>query len=152
MPDGIPNIDPQLAKLVRQYHDCDVRSDRINEERSQIRENVEKLGIPSKSFVQAVAQAKKMTPGERMDHQAGIERTLAAVAGEEADIFGAAEMEARDKRAKKRADKAAGKPTPKAKADAKSDANPKSDPKRGGAGKGKGKAAEPPATLAEATK
>jgi hypothetical protein len=149
MPDGMHNVDPQLGKLVRQYHDCDVRSEAINDERAQIRTNVEKLGVPSKAFVQAVAQAKKMTPGERMDHQAGIERTLAAVAGEEAEIFGQADIDARDKRAAKRADKRAkANETPEEQERRLAADTARSDPNRGGAsgkvdGKGKAKDAKP---------
>lgn len=127
-----------ILKFAEETQASLTRSSNENEIRANIRENVEKLGIDSKAFQVAVRMAKGMTPGERQDYQTSITDTLEAIDGHESDLFGAAEIAARDKRAQKRADKAAGKPTPPSKADAKSDKAKRSDPKSGGAGK-KGK-------------
>jgi hypothetical protein len=82
------------------------------------------------------------TPGERQDYQNSMNRVLGALDGKEVDLFGQADIDARNKRAEKRAAKEAGQTTKPAKAADKSDKNPKSDPKSGGAGKkGKDKAA-----------
>lgn len=139
MPDGQSNVDATLLKLAEQYQALNVRSRSINDERANIRENVDKLGVSPKAFQVALIMARDLNKGERADYQDSLNRVLGVLDGKEADLFGAAEIAARDKRAQKRADKAAGKPTGKAKADAKSDSSPRSDPEAGGAGKRRGR-------------
>lgn len=139
MPDGISNVNPQILKLAEQYQACNVRSRALNEERKQIRENVDKLGITPNAFTVALAMTRDMTAGERADYTASLTSVLGALDGKENDLFGAEEMRKRDERKKKaeeRANKAAGGGT------TSGDDNPKSDPKKGGAGgaNGRGKA------------
>lgn len=131
MPDGISNINPQLMKLAQQYHDCNVRSGLINDERTQIRENVGKLQEDPKAFQVAVRMSKEMTTGERSDFTGSLERILGALDGHEADLFGASEIAARDKRAAKRAAKAAQTADP---GDKTAPDSPRGDPAKGGAG------------------
>lgn len=131
MPDGISNINPQLMKLAQQYHDCNVRSGLINDERTQIRENVGKLQEDPKAFQVAVRMSKEMTTGERSDFTGSLERILGALDGHEADLFGASEIAARDKRAAKRAAKAAAEADP---GDKTAPDSPRGDPAKGGAG------------------
>ena len=52
------------------------RSAEENEERANIRANVDKLGIDPRGFQVAVRLTKTMTPGERRDYQNGINATL----------------------------------------------------------------------------
>lgn len=153
MADGLNNVDAKLLKLAEEYQASKVRSDNENIIKKDIRETVEKLGVDPWAFQVALRFAKDKTPDERADATASLNRVLSVVDGKEADLFGAEEIAARDRRAQKRADKAAGVVTPRAKADAKSDKNPKSDPKSGGAGKKPkkpGKEASPPADGANA--
>lgn len=153
MPDGINNVDSTILKLAEQYQSCNVRSRALNEERKQIRENVDRLGITPAAFTVGLAMVRDKTAGERSDFTASLTRTLSVLDGKAVDLFGADDIAARDKRAAKRAEREAKKGTARETQDDKSDANPKSDPKRGGAGKGKKTAeAEPPATIAEAAK
>lgn len=127
-------IDSTLIKLAEQYASCDRRSADINEERATIRENAEKLGIPSKSFQHAVGMTKHMSKGERRDYQVGVNRVLKAIGDRQGELY-PAEFERANKRDE--AKKAENKPKTKAEKDARSDANPKSDPKRGGTGNAK---------------
>lgn len=133
MPDGIPNVDGTVLKLAEQYQSTLVRSRALNEERAQIRENVDKLGIDPKAFQVGLMMTRDMTAGERQDYTGSLNRVIAALDGRESDLFGADEVAKRDKRAEKRAAK--GKP-------ADEPDNPRGDPKKGGAGgvDGKGKA------------
>lgn len=128
-----------LMKLVEEYANCDHKSAELNEQRANIRENIEKLGIPPKAFMRFVADQKQMSPGEFRDMQAGYERMQEAAEAEGIDVqgqFWPDLKKAADKRAERRAAKSMGKagaPNP--------DENPRSDPNRGGAKpdtKGKG--------------
>lgn len=138
------NTDTKLNKsmlsLVEQYASCDARSKEINDERATIRENAEKLGIPSAAFQAWVSMHKKMSPGELRDHLAGIRRLDEAAEAEGVDIQGDFFPDAKkaaERREKRRADALAEKNKGKAGAPD-PDTNPRSDPKRGGAGKKKG--------------
>lgn len=130
----------QLERLATQYADCDRRSAEINEERQQIRENAEKLGIPSKSFQHAVGMVKGMTEGERTDYTNGVNRMLEAIGTEEmrATLFPEI-VEAERRRAAKEAERAAAKQAAEGRTpeelNAETDSNPRSDPEAGGAAK-----------------
>lgn len=140
MPDG-NNVDSTVIKLAEQYQACNVRSRALNEDRAQIRTNVDRLGIDPSAFAVALAMVRDKTPGERQDYSNSLTRVLAALDGRENDLFGEADVAARNKRAEKRAERAAKAATPREVQDDKSDTNPKSDPDKGGAGKkGRGKA------------
>lgn len=141
MPDGITNVDTTVLKLAEQYQSCNVRSRALNDERKQIRENVDKLGITPGAFTMALAMTRDMTTGERADFTGSMNRVLSALDGREADLFGEEEMRKRDERAQKRHDKAETAAEQERRLSA-PDTNPRSDPTKGGAGgaKGKGKA------------
>lgn len=141
MPDGINNVDTTIVKLATEYQATLVKSSELNDQRANIRENVEKLGISAEAFQVGLRMAKGMTKGERADYSDSLTRVLSAIDGKEADLFGADEIAARDKRADKRERKKQEAGTPREKQDAKSDKNKRSNPDTGGAGKGKGKAA-----------
>jgi hypothetical protein len=119
------HLDKQLLKLAEQYASCDRRSAEINEERKTIRDNAEKIGVPSKSFVHAVAMTKQMSEGERRDYQVGVNRVLKAISERQNDLF-PVEAEKIRKREQAAAD-AQTTPGPDA------DTNPRSDPNSGGA-------------------
>ena len=135
----LDNTDVKLNKsilsLVEQYATCDARSAELNDERATIRENVEKLGIPSVAFQRFVADQKKMSPGEFRDMQAGYQRLQEAAEAEGVDIqgqFWPDLKKAADKRAERKA--AAEAEANKGKAGAPDpDKNPRSDPAKGGA-------------------
>lgn len=122
-------IDGQIIKLAEQYASCDRRSAEINDERSTIRDNAEKLGIPSKAFQHAVGMVKHMSEGERRDYTIGVNRVVRAISGRQAELF-PAEAE----RVRKREDAKAAEGKSKAELDAKTDSDPRSDPASGGAG------------------
>lgn len=155
-------MNKEIVKLATQYAGCDRRSAEINEERATIRENAEKLGIPSKSFQDEVARLKKMTLGERQDYDNGIARMREAFAAEGSEAEMRAELypeivEAEKRRAQREADrkakKAAEQGRPAEELDAKTDTDPRSDPEAGGAepkaGKGKKANGGPSPTPAE---
>jgi hypothetical protein len=121
-------IDNTIMKLAEDYASCDRRSAEINDERATIRENAEKLGIPSKAFQHAVGMVKHMSKGERRDYEEGVARVLRAVGDRQADLFPEAA-----ERIRKREEKAATKPRTPAEIDAANEANPRSDPNKGGA-------------------
>lgn len=135
----LDNTDVKLNKsilsLVEQYATCDARSAELNDERATIRENVEKLGIPSVAFQRFVADQKKMSPGEFRDMQAGYQRLQEAAEAEGVDIqgqFWPDLKKAAEKRAERKA--AAEAEANKGKAGAPDpDKNPRSDPAKGGA-------------------
>lgn len=135
----LDNTDVKLNKsilsLVEQYATCDARSAELNDERATIRENVEKLGIPSVAFQRFVADQKKMSPGEFRDMQAGYQRMQEAAEAEGVDIqgqFWPDLKKAAEKRAERKA--AAEAEANKGKAGAPDpDKNPRSDPAKGGA-------------------
>lgn len=130
--DAEMKIDSTIDKLADQYASCDRRSAEINEERSTIRENIEKLGIPSKSFVHAVAMVKQMSKGERKDYQSGVNRVLRVISTRQMELY-PEETRRQEKREQDAKDKAA-----EAKSAAGRDPDhPRSDPKAGGAGKAK---------------
>lgn len=137
MADGINNVDTTIIKLATEYQATLVKSSELNEQRANIRENVEKLGISAEAFQVGLRMAKGMTKGERSDYSDSLNRVLSVLDGKEADLFGADEIAARDKRAAGREERKHKAGTPRETQDARSDANPKSDPNRGGAGKGK---------------
>jgi hypothetical protein len=118
-------IDGSLIKLAEQYASCDRRSAGINDERKTIRDNAEKIGIPSKAFQHAVGMVKQMTTGERRDYQVGINRVLSAISDRQNDLF-PVQAERNRKREENRA--RTGK-----EGAINSDTNPRSDPNRGGA-------------------
>lgn len=145
VPDGINNVDSTVLKLAEQYQSCNVRSRELNDERKVIRENVDKLGIDPSAFTVALAMVRDKTPGERQDYQNSLNRVLGALDGKEVDLFGQADIDARNKRADKRAERDQKKGTSREQQDDKSDKNKRSNPDAGGAGKrgrGKGKAAD----------
>lgn len=137
-------VNKQLMKLVEQYASCDRKSAELTEERATIRENADKLGIPSKAFQEFVAKSKKFSPGELRDHNAGLARLEEAAAAEGVDVqgqFWPDNKKAAEKREKRKADAAeeankgkAGAPDP--------DKNPRSDPNKGGAKPRTGKKGE----------
>lgn len=128
-------MNKSILSLVEQYATCDARSAELNDERATIRENVEKLGIPSVAFQRFVADQKKMSPGEFRDMQVGYQRLQEAAEAEGIDIqgqFWPDLKKAADKRAERKAAAeaeakkgSAGAPDP--------DKNPRSDPAKGGA-------------------
>jgi hypothetical protein len=118
-------INPQLQRLAQGYAESLRRSKEENEERKTIRDNAEKLGIPSKSFQHAVSMVKLMSDGERRDYQAGIAAALAAFGDQQTSLF--PEEAERIKRREERKAKS------RAEQDAQSDANPRSNPDNGGA-------------------
>jgi hypothetical protein len=138
-------IDSTIDKLADQYASCDRRSAEINDERATIRENIEKLGIPSKSFVHAVAMVKQMSKGERRDYQSGVNRVLRVISTRQMELYPeqTRRQEKREQDARDRAAEARTKKGPDA------DTNPRSDPARGGAGK---KAAKPKAAKGKTAK
>ena len=128
-------FDSAILKLVEQYAACDKRSSALNEERKSIRDNAEKLGIPSIHFQHAVMRAKKMTKTERMSYNDNVERIVTIVEGKQTELW-PEEAKKAEKRAKAKADAEAEAATLKG---PDPDTNPRSDPKRGGAGKAKTK-------------
>ena len=124
-----------LMKLVEEYANCDHKSAELNEQRANIRENIEKLGVPPKAFMRFVADQKQMSPGEFRDMQAGYERMQEAAEAEGIDIqgqFWPGLKKAAEKRAERKA--AAEAEANKGKAGAPDpDKNPRSDPAKGGA-------------------
>lgn len=119
------HLDKQMVKLAEQYASCDRRSADINDERKQIRDNAEKLGIPSKAFQHAVGMVKHMSEGERRDYQVGVNRVLKAISDRQNDLFPAEAEKIRKRVDAAAAEEAAKGPDP--------DTNPRSDPNRGGA-------------------
>lgn len=120
-------IDSTLVKLAEQYASCDRRSADINDERKQVRDNAEKLGIPSKAFQHAVGMVKHMSEGERRDYTIGMNRVVRAIGDQQASLFpeAAERIRKREENAKPKGDEGA--PNP--------DTNPRSNPRAGGAGK-----------------
>lgn len=139
MPDGLNNVDSTLMKLAEQYQASKIRSKNENDERANIRENVEKLGVDPDAFQVALRMARDKTKGERSDFTGSLDRVLGMLDGKEAELFGADDIAARDKRAEKREAKKAGKGKAREQQDDESDKNKRSNPAAGGAGKGKGK-------------
>lgn len=133
MADGISNVDQTILKLAENYQRTLMKSRELNEERATIRDNVEKLGIDPLAFQSGLRMARDMTNGERSDYTSSLERVLGVLDGKESDLFGADEIEKRNKRAERRAEKDAKAGTPREAQDDKSDANPRSDPDAGGA-------------------
>lgn len=125
--DADMQIDSTINKLADQYASCDRRSADINEERATIRENAEKLGIPSKAFQHAVNMVKQMSEGERRDYQVGVNRVLKVISDRQGELYPQEAAKALKREAERAASTKEG--------DAKSDANPRSNPKSGGAGK-----------------
>lgn len=117
-------IDSTIIKLAEEYASCDRRSAEINDERKTIRDNAEKLGIPSKAFQHAVGMVKHMSEGERRDYAVGMNRVVRAIEGRQAELF-PAEAERIRKRQEKNAKTEA--------APVNSDTNPRSNPDAGGA-------------------
>lgn len=122
-------FDTQMLKLVEQYAACDKRSSDINEERKVIRDNAEKLGIPSLHFQHAVMRAKKMTKTERMSYDENVEHIISIVEGKQAELWPEDTKRSEKREAARKAEEDAKGVDP--------DTNPRSDPKRGGAGKKK---------------
>lgn len=123
------HLDKQMLKLAEQYANCDRKSKDLNDERKQIRDNAEKLGIPSKAFQHAVGMVKHMSEGERRDYQVGVNRVLKAISDRQNDLF-PAEAEKIRKREEAREEAAAAEQSAKG---PDPDTNPRSDPNRGGA-------------------
>lgn len=130
-------MDSTILKLAEQYQSTLERSRELNEERSTIRENIEKLGIDPKAFQVGLMMTRDLTTGERNDYTGSLTRVLSVLDGKETDLFGAEEVAKRDKRAAKRAEKAA---TGTAADDDNPD-SPRGDPAKGGAGGVDGKKA-----------
>lgn len=118
-------IDSTIIKLAEEYASCDRRSAEINDERKTIRDNAEKLGIPSKAFQHAVGMVKHMSEGERRDYTIGMNRVVRAIEGRQQELF-PAEAERIRKRQEKNAKPVEADPID-------SDTNPRSDPNAGGA-------------------
>lgn len=125
-------VDSTIIKLAEEYASCDRRSAEINDERKTIRDNAEKLGIPSKAFQHAVGMVKHMSDGERRDYQVGVNRMLKVISDRQGDLF-PQEAEKIRKREQRKADDAAKAGRTKEEMDADSDANRRSDPNAGGA-------------------
>lgn len=131
-------IDSTIIKLAEQYASCDRRSAEINDERKTIRDNAEKLGIPSKAFQHAVGMVKHMSEGERRDYTVGMNRVVRAIEGRAQELF-PAEAE----RVRKRQENAGNKPRSEAELNSKTDNDKRSDPKAGGAAKAKAETSPP---------
>lgn len=155
-------LNKQIVKLLEQYASCDRRSAEINDERSTIRANAEKLGFSSGEFQDGVRYVKKMDAEGRKEHFAKVDRLIAAVDDDKQAMLWPIEAE----RIKKRREQdrvAAEEAAQTAKDQAERDKpGSRSDPASGGAskkkgGKGKadnvvgldGKAVEPPPTPPE---
>lgn len=151
--DGKTQIDETIIRLAEQYAASLRRSSEENDERTNIRANATKLGIPSKAFQQGVSMVKLMDPGERKDHQRGLKRMLSVLGDKAKDLF-PEDVERQVQRAERRRE-AAAKTAKEAGAETAeeqerriaADTNPRSDPKRGGAGKKPKAAALPPDAL-----
>lgn len=118
-------IDSTIIKLAENYASCDRRSAEINDERKTIRDNAEKLGIPSKAFQHAVGMVKHMSEGERRDYTVGMNRVVRAIEGQQATLFPAEAERIRKREDNKKPKGNEGAPDP--------DKNPRSDPNKGGA-------------------
>lgn len=125
-------IDNTIIKLAEQYATCDRKSKEINDERKTIRDNAEKLGIPSKAFQHAVGMVKHMSDGERRDYQVGVNRMLKVIGERQGDLF-PQEAEKVKKREERKAEAAAKAGRSAEELNAASDANRRSDPNAGGA-------------------
>ena len=122
-------LNSSIIQLAEQYASCDKRSAAINDERKGIRENAEKLGIPSRAFQHAVGLVKQMSEGEQTDYRRGVNRVLTALQGRQAELFPEAA-----ERIKKRVDaEALAKEEAERRDGTWSSENPRSDPNRGGA-------------------
>ncbi len=124
-------IDSAIIKLAEQYAALENRAKAINEEKKQIRENVDKLGIPSLAWQIGVKTVKLYSKTERADFSRGLKRVTTALGERQRELWpeAAERIAQRQAKAKEAADAA------KAKAGPDTDTNPRSDPARGGAGK-----------------
>lgn len=139
-------VDDTILKLAEQYVGYENRAKAINKDKAAVREQADKIGIPSLAWQIGVRMVKMMDTRERRDFERGFKR-VTGVLSKNADTLFPEDIERQKKRAaKKAADLAkAGKETPEQQERrVAADANPRSDPKRGGAGK-----AKKPSTAAE---
>lgn len=143
-------IDDTILKLAEQYVGLENRARQLNKDKAAIREQADKIGVPSLAWQIGVRMVKMMDTGERADFQRGFRRvtTVLSKAAETLfpeDIERQKKRKARKAEAAAKAAAAAGKETPEQQVRrVNADTNPRSDPKRGGAGKKK------PSTIAEA--
>lgn len=137
-------LNKQIVKLLEQYASCDRRSAEINDERSTIRANAEKLGFSSQEFQDGVRYVKKMDAEGRKEHFAKVDRLIAAVDDDKQAMLWPVEAE----RIKKRRDQdrvAAEEAAQTARDQAERDKpGSRSDPASGGAGKKPRKAKDAP--------
>jgi hypothetical protein len=142
-PEGEQQINSTIIKMAEEYAASEVRSSNENEIRANIRENAEKLGIPSSAWQSAVRKTKSMTPGERRDHDVGEQRVLSVLEDIAPTLW--PDDVARNKKREDNRTTAAAEAKTKAGVDA--DTNKRSDPNSGGA-----KPKTPPKDLKEASK
>lgn len=142
-------IDDTILKLAEQYVGYENRAKQLNKDKAGVREQADKIGIPSLAWQIGVRMVKIMDLQERRDFERGFKR-VTGVLSKNAETLFPEDLERQKKRkdkAKEKAAKAAaaaGKDTPEQQERRiAADNNPRSDPKSGGAGKPKpkGKAA-----------
>lgn len=127
-------IDSVILKLAEQYASLERRAKELNEEKKEIRENVDRLGIPSLAWQIGVKTVKLFSKGEREDFNRGLRRVVSVIGERQRELF-PDDMERIEKRqaaakaAKAKLTGKEGAPNP--------DTNPRSNPKSGGAGKKK---------------
>lgn len=155
--DADQQLDAKALKLVEEYVASLNRSSNENEARSNIRDNVSKLGIHTLAFQHELNALRMMDKSDRSSYMTSRRRMGRILADKGESLF-PDDVE----RIKKRKQKAAAKTAKDADAGKKEGVDqtapdsPRSDPKRGGAGgvKGRGKAKDkaPKGTPKEATK
>lgn len=123
-----------LMKLVEQYASCDERSKEINDERAELRETADKLGVGAKALMRFVADFKHYTPGELADIKRGYQRMVEAAGDTDVQQqFWPEQAEAARKREERKAKEADEAAVAEAAKGPDTDTNPRSDPNSGGA-------------------
>lgn len=131
-------IDSTIIKLAEQYASLEQRAKALNEEKKNIREQADKIGITSLAWQIGVKTVKLMDKGERMDFMRGFRRVTGVLGDRQRELFPEdAERIARRKAAAE--EKAAKQPRSPQQLDAQTNKNPRSNPDSGGAGKKRGR-------------
>jgi hypothetical protein len=133
-------IDDTILKLAEQYVGLENRARQINKDKAAIREQADKIGVPSLAWQVGVRMVKIMDVKERADFSRGFKRVTSVLSKAAETLFpeDLARQEkrrAREAEAKAKALAAAGKDTPEQQERRlAADSNPRNNPKRGGAG------------------
>jgi hypothetical protein len=135
-------IDDTILKLAEQYVGYERRAKQLNKDKAGVREQADKIGIPSLAWQMGVRMVKIMDTSDRRDFERGFKR-VANVLDKNGTTLFAEEIAAREKRKSKATEKATKEKAKAAAAKAKSieagDDNPRSNPASGGAGKKRGR-------------